>query len=63
MEETYRYIVYIANEDKGYYSTYYTEKEHNIISDIVAIFKTEEKAKKYVKDNIKLEYIAVLWEE
>ena len=56
MKETYRYIVYIANEDKGYYSTYYTEKEHNVISDIVAIFKTEEKAKEYVTAK-------VYWEE
>ena len=46
MEDSYRYIVYVENADEGYYSSYYTEKESNKIEDIIAIFRTEEKAKK-----------------
>lgn len=58
-----RYIVYYANQDTGYYDIYLEEKESNQISDIVAIFKDEEKAKAMVKKNNKLGYVEVEWEE
>jgi len=45
MEENYRYIVYVGNEDTGFYSSHFSIKEANRIEDIVAIFKSEEKAK------------------
>lgn len=61
--KNYRYIVYIGNENTGYYSSYYDNKEQNVISDIVAVFKTEEKAKEYIKNDERLEYTQVLWEE
>lgn len=63
LEESYRYIVYYASENTGYYSPYYTEKESNQISDIVAIFKSEEKAKEFCKENQMLDYKRVIWEE
>ena len=58
-----RYIVYYSSEDKGYYESYLSEKESNQISDIVAILKDEEKANKMVKENKKLDYREVEWEE
>lgn len=61
--ENYRYIVYVGNKNTGYYESYYTEKEQNVIPDIVAVFKKEEKAKKYIKNDERLEYTQVLWEE
>lgn len=57
-----RYIVYYALENTGFYEAYYSEKESQI-SDIVAIFKDEEKAKAMVKKNNKLGYVEVEWEE
>lgn len=58
-----RYIVYYASEDKGYYESYLSEKEFNLISDIVAILKDEEKARRMIRENNKLDYKGVEWEE
>lgn len=58
-----RYIVYYALENTGFYETYYSEKESNQISDIVAIFKDEKKAKALVKEDNRLDYKKVMWEE
>lgn len=61
-----RYIVYISSEGRGYYKSYLSEKEFNLISDIVAILKDEEKAKEMVKEKsklVKLDYKEVEWEE
>ena len=63
MEESYRYIVYVENRDEGYYSSYYTEKESNKIEDIIAIFRTEEKAKNMCKERRDLGYRQIIWEE
>lgn len=60
MEEKYIYIVYIAQENVGYYSSFYETKESNSVDDIVAIFRDEEKAKEYCKDSKTLAYKAVL---
>lgn len=63
MEESYRYIVYVENADEGYYSSYYREKESNKIEDIIAIFRTEEKAKNMCKGRQDLGYRQIIWEE
>lgn len=63
MEENYRYIVYVGNEDTGFYSSYFSMKETNRIEDIIAIFKSEEKAKEFCKDRKDLEYRQIIWEE
>ena len=60
MEEKYIYIVYVANVNIGFYSSYYETKESNSVEDIVAIFRNEEKAKEYCKNSETLEYKAVL---
>ena len=59
MEDSYRYIVYVENVDEGYY----TEKESNKIEDIIAIFRTEEKAKNMCKGRRDLDYRQIIWEE
>ena len=56
-----RYIVYYSSEDN--YESYLSEKESNRISDIIAILKNEEKAKEMVRENKKLDYKEVEWEE
>lgn len=63
MKESYRYIVYVKNADEGYYSSYYGEKESNKIKDIIAIFRTEKKAKDMCKGTQDLGYIQIIWEE
>lgn len=63
MEESYRYIVYVENADEGYYSSYYREKESNKIEDIIAIFRTEEKAKDMCKGRQDLGYRQIIWED
>lgn len=63
MEENYRYIVYVGNEDTGFYSSHFSMKETNRIEDIIAIFKSEEKAKEFCKDRKDLEYRQIIWEE
>lgn len=60
MEEKYIYIVYVANVDTGYFSSFYETKESNSVEDIVAIFRDEEKAKEYCEDSKTLAYKAVL---
>ena len=61
--ENYRYIVFIGNEDKGYYEVYYDDKPHNRIDDIVAIVKSEDTAKDMCKDRKELGYTRVKWED
>jgi hypothetical protein len=61
--ENYRYIVFISNEDNGYYEVYYDDKPHNRIDDIVAIVKSEQKAKDLCKNDPKLEYKKIQWED
>lgn len=61
--ENYRYIVFISNEDNGYYEVYYDEKPHNRIDDIVAIVKSEDTAKDMCKDSKELSYTRVKWED
>lgn len=63
MEENYRYIVYVEYSDEGYYSTYYNQKESNQIEDIVAIVKSEDKAKDMCKDRPDLGYRKIIWED
>ena len=63
MKDNYRYIVYVKNADEGYYYSYYTEKESNKIEDIIAIFRTEEKAKNMCKEKRNLGYKQIIWEE
>lgn len=61
--ESYRYVVFIGNVDKGYYEINYDYKEHNRIDDIIAIVKSEQKAKDLCKDSPELEYKKIIWEE
>lgn len=61
--ENYRYIVFISNENVGYYDIYYDEKPHNRIDDIVAIVKSEDTAKDMCKDCKELSYTRVKWED
>lgn len=61
--ENYRYVVFIGNEDKGYYEVYYDDKPHNRIDDIVAIVKSEQKAKDICKGRDDLDYVKVIWED
>ena len=61
--ENYRYVVFIGNEDKGYYEVYYDDKPHNRIDDIVAIVKSEDTAKDMCKDRKELSYTRVKWED
>lgn len=61
--ENYRYVVFIGNEDKGYYEVYYDDKPYNRIDDIVAIVKSEQKAKYLCKDRPNLEYTKIQWED
>ncbi len=56
-----RFIVYEAKEHDGYY--YFTKKS-NSVSDIIAIVKTEDKAKELVsKDSNHRDYKEIDWEE
>lgn len=57
--ENYRYIVFMGNRDKNYFDY----KPHNRIDDIIAIVKSEQKAKDLCKDDLKLEYKKIIWEE
>jgi len=61
--ENYRYVVFIGNEDKGYYEVYYDDKPHNRIDDIVAIVKSEDTAKDMCKDRKELSYTRIKWED
>lgn len=61
--ESYRYIVFISNENVGYYDTYYDEKPHNRINDMIGIFKSEDKAKDMCKGRDDLDYVKVIWED
>ena len=63
MDEKYRYIVYVANVDTDYYDSWYSQKESNQIEDILAIFKSEEKAKDMCKGREDLDYKQIIWEE
>lgn len=61
--ESYRYVVFIGNADNGFYEINYDHKPHNRIDDIVAIVKSEQKAKDLCKDYPELEYKKIQWEE
>lgn len=61
--ENYRYVVFIGNEDDGYYEVYYDDKPHNRIDDIVAIVKSEDTAKDMCKDRKELSYTRIKWED
>lgn len=60
--KTERYIVYMAYRSWSN-KNYVERKEVNSISDIVAIVKSEEKAKAMVEEDNKLDYKEILWEE
>lgn len=62
MEREYRYIVFVAKEDTGYYTQYYTEKESNTINDIIAIVRTEKQAKAICGNTKDLDYKEIIWE-
>lgn len=62
MEREYRYIVFVAKEDTGYYDPYYDEKKSNTINDIIAIVRTEEAAKEMCKGTKDLDYKEIIWE-
>lgn len=40
--ENYRYIVFISNENVGYYDTYYDEKPHNRIDDSIVLIEIKQ---------------------
>lgn len=61
--ENYRFIVFVESHDVGYYSSMYDSKPHNRIDDIVAIVKSEQKAKDLCKNDPKLEYKKIQWED
>lgn len=62
MEENYRYIVYINYIEDGILFPIVT-KENNKIEDIVAIVKSEERAKQLCKERDDLKYKQIIWEE